>query len=185
MEYTQRPAGYLNIRDAALKYEVSRSKLHRLVRSGQLHGLADPRDGRATLLSSAELESLFSIPRETDLNADAETLVTAKGATGSGYLTPEARARIDALRLRATEGMRLSTDSADIVREAQEISGGRMKGGVLEFSISVGEVAYRYVVAVLVDSGRVHTIEFGCEEANYGKHRPAVYEFFRKYAGAN
>ena len=129
MEYTQRSAGYLNIRDAALKYEVSRSKLHRLLRSGQLHAQADPRDGRATLLSSAELETLFSIPRETDVNTDADTAATVNGATGSGYLTPEARARIDALRLRATGGTRLSVDSADIVREARarEISGGAGK----------------------------------------------------------
>ena len=129
MEYTQRPAGYLNIRDAALKYEVSRSKLHRMVRSGQLHTQADPRDGRATLLSSAELEALFSVPRETDVSAEADTPAAAKSATGSGYLTPEARARIDTLRLRATGGLRLSIDSADIVREAREAGAQETSGG--------------------------------------------------------
>jgi hypothetical protein len=129
MEYTQRTAGYLNIRDAALKYEVSRSKLHRMVRSGQLHAQADPRDGRATLLSSAELETLFSIQRKTGVNAEADSPADAKSAAGSGYLTPEARVRIDALRLRATGGMRLSIDSSDMVWEAhaREISGGAGK----------------------------------------------------------
>ena len=42
MKYTQRKAEYLHIRDAALKYEVSRSKLHRLVRSGQIRMMAEP-----------------------------------------------------------------------------------------------------------------------------------------------
>lgn len=129
MEYTQRPAKYLNIRDAALKYEVSRSKLHRLVRSGQLHVQTDPRDGRASLLSSAELEALFSIPRETSVNTDT----TVKDKAGKGYLTAEARARIDALRFRATGGKRLAVGSADIIREArdirsQETSGASGKG---------------------------------------------------------
>jgi hypothetical protein len=117
MEYTQRPTEFLNIRDAALKYDVSRSKLHRLVRSGQLHVQTDPRDGRASLLNSAELEALFSVPRETRVNTDA----TVKYKAGKGYLTTEARARIDALRLRATGGKRLAVGSADIIREARDI----------------------------------------------------------------
>ena len=62
MKYTQRKAEYLNIRDAALKYEVSRSKLHRLVHSGQLRVQTDPRDGRTSLLNTAELETFFSAP---------------------------------------------------------------------------------------------------------------------------
>jgi hypothetical protein len=120
MEYKQRPAEYLNIRDAALKYEVSRSKLHRMVRSGRLHVQTDPRDGRATLLSSAELEALFSIPGETDVNTDSDTFAAAKSQAQKGYLTTEARARIDALRFRATGGKRLSVDSADIVRQSRD-----------------------------------------------------------------
>lgn len=48
MKYIQREAEFLNIRDTALKYEVSRPKLHRRVRSGQLRAQTDPRDSKAS-----------------------------------------------------------------------------------------------------------------------------------------
>jgi hypothetical protein len=115
MKYTQRKTEYLNIRDAALKYEVSRSKLHRLVRSGQLCVQTDPRDGRASLLNSAELEAFFSTSEGADSNESAGTF-----QANNGYLTAEARARIDALRIRATGGQRLSENSADFIQVARD-----------------------------------------------------------------
>jgi hypothetical protein len=120
MKYTQRKAEHLNIRDAALKYEVSRSKLHRLVRSGQLRVQTDPRDGRASLLNITELEAFFSTPDGDDLNEGAGALEAAEHQAKKGYLTAEARARIDALRIRASGGRRLSVNSADIIQEARD-----------------------------------------------------------------
>ena len=120
MKYTQRKTEYLNIRDAALKYEVSRSKLHRLVRSGQLRVQTDPRDGRASLLNSAELEAFFSTSEGADSNQRADALEATKHQTNNGYLTAEARSRIDALRIRATGGQRLSENSADFIQVARD-----------------------------------------------------------------
>ena len=120
MKYTQRKAEYLNVRDAALKYEVSQSKLHRLVRSGQLRVQTDPRDGRASLLNSAELEAFFSTPEGADSNEGAGAFEAAKHQANKGYLTAEVRARIDALRTRATGGRRLIANSADIIQEARD-----------------------------------------------------------------
>jgi|GEM_PF-1441729 hypothetical protein len=119
MKYIQRKAEFLNIRDAALKYEVSRSKLHRLVRSGQLRVQTDPRDGRASLLNSDELEAFFTTPEGADLNEGIGAIEAARNQANKGYLTAEARARIDTLRSRATGGRRLSVNSADIIQEAR------------------------------------------------------------------
>ncbi len=55
--------------------------------------------------------------------------------------------------------------------------------GAMEFSTSAGSVAYRYLVAVVVQGTTVHTIEFGCEEANFARHREAVYTFIKEYRG--
>jgi hypothetical protein len=118
MKYTQRKTKYLNIRDAALKYEVSRSKLHRLVRSGQLRVQTDPRDGRASLLNSGELEAFFSTSEGASLDEETGALQPAKHRANNGYLTDEARTRIDALRTRATGGRPLSVD---IIRDSRNI----------------------------------------------------------------
>lgn len=64
----------------------------------------DPRDGRASLLNSAELEAFFSTPEGADSNEGAGAFEAAKHQANKGYLTAEVRARIDALRTRATGG---------------------------------------------------------------------------------
>lgn len=119
MKYTQRKAEYLNIRDAALKYEVSRSKLHCLVRSGQLRVQTDPHDGRASLLNTAELETFFSPPEGAVSHKGDGSLEPVTHQANIGYLSDEARARIDALRVRANEGRQLSVSSEDIIKEAR------------------------------------------------------------------
>ena len=119
MKYTQWKAEYLNIRDAAFKYEVSRSKLHRLVRSGQLRVQTDPHDGRASLLNTAELETFFSPPEGAVSHKGDGSLESVTHQANIGYLSAEARARIDALRVRANEGRQLIVSSEDIIKKAR------------------------------------------------------------------
>ena len=123
MEYTPRKPDrkYLNIKEASVQYEVSRAKLHRLVRSGRLSAAKDPRDERATLLSSEELEALFGFVEEEDMVTRIdETYEEARMSYRAGRLTVEARGRIDALRMRVSAGRRLPGDSTDLLREARE-----------------------------------------------------------------
>ena len=112
--------GFLSIKEAAVQYSVSRAKVHRLIRAGQLRARKDPRDRRVTLLLQDELDRLFDIPEDTTRdNMNYETTKTA------GRLTSEMRARVDALRgrmaargtARGTAGM---VDSAAIIRAERE-----------------------------------------------------------------
>ena len=99
---------YLNIREASVQYNVSRSKLHSLISLGHLHTEPDPRDGRAQLISSEELEELFGLTEGDKMY---------KGTNATGRLTPSARGRLDALRRRVAMTGKRATDSVDIVRE--------------------------------------------------------------------
>ena len=86
----------MTIKEAAATYQVSRAKLHRLIRLGRLPTEKDPRDERATLLSAVDLETLFRFPGEEAMNVD--------NGDRAGLLTSELRARIDALRVRLSAG---------------------------------------------------------------------------------
>ena len=115
-EYDRGHRGFLSIKEAAVQYAVSRAKVHRLIRAGQLRARKDPRDRRVTLLLQDELDRLFDIPEDTtrdDMNY--ETTKTA------GRLTSEMRARVDALRGRmAARGTARMVDSAAIIRAERE-----------------------------------------------------------------
>lgn len=65
-----------------------------------------------------------------------------------------------------------------------EIKGSQLEGRVQEYSTSVGDTAFRYVVALFVKGTTVHTVRFGCEEGSYEKHKPAVYDWIKNYAGS-
>ena len=106
--------GYLSIKEAAVQYEVSRAKLHRLVSLGRLHSSKDPRDERVTLLRLEELESLFMFPMEEGPDMDYEAQKTE-----TGRLTAELLAEINAFRVRVSRGRKLS-DSTEIIREGRE-----------------------------------------------------------------
>ena len=115
-EYDRGHKGFLSIKEAAVQYDVSRAKVHRLIRGGQLRARKDPRDRRVTLLLQDELDRLFDIPEDTtrdDMNY--ETTET------TGRLTSEMRARVDALRGRmaARVGAHV-VDSAAIIRAERE-----------------------------------------------------------------
>ena len=98
----------LNIREASALYNVSRAKLSNLISLGHLHTEPDPRDGRARLISSQELEDLFGLTEDESMYKSAST---------TGRLTASARGRLDALRRRVAMTGKKATDSVEIVRE--------------------------------------------------------------------
>ncbi len=115
-EYDHRHKGFLTINEAAVQYSVSRAKVHRLIRAGELHAREDPRDRRVTLLPQDELDRLFDIPQQATRDDMAyETTNT------TGRLTAEMRARVDVIRGRmAARGVDRVTDSAAIIRAERE-----------------------------------------------------------------
>ena len=111
--------GYMMVKEAAVRYGVSRAKLHRLVRLGRLQTAKDPRDERATLLRTEDLEALFRFPAKGDEDMSYHTRTTNVMKT-SGRLTGEWRERLDALRVRISAGRRFAPDSAEIIRQERE-----------------------------------------------------------------
>ncbi len=72
--------------------------------------------------------------------------------------------------------------------EGSEEIPGDMPGRALLFSTQYADAPYRYLVAVFTDfhlftGWRVHIIEFAGEQAYFDRHKPAVDDFIRKYAG--
>jgi excisionase family DNA binding protein len=126
-EYDRGHKGFLSIKEAAVQYDVSRAKVHRLIRAGQLRARKDPRDRRVTLLLQDELDRLFDIPEDTtrdDMNY--ETTET------TGRLTSETRARVDALRGRmAARGTARAFDSTAIIRAERERRSVELGGAVV------------------------------------------------------
>lgn len=108
---------FMSIREASAVYEVSRAKLHRLIKTGRLRSERNPRDERVSLLSTEELEALFRIQGEEGREmryGNNESM----GAE-AGRLTAELRANVDALRGRVSAEKNLG-DSAEIIREERE-----------------------------------------------------------------
>lgn len=50
---------YGSIKEAAVAYQVSRTKIHRLVKSGVVRATKDPRDERVTLVNFNDLDTRF------------------------------------------------------------------------------------------------------------------------------
>ena len=121
MEYKPKRPGYLNIREAATKYEVSRGKLHRLIRLGQLKSVKDSRDARATLVRIEDLEDVFSFPAKGS-EAAGEAMYDTRDSTGT--ITEEMRERMDAIRARiAAKRGGVMEDSTEIIRREREKRG--------------------------------------------------------------
>ena len=124
--------GYLTIKEAAVRYEVSRAKLHRLVRAGRVETEKDPRDERATLLRLEDLEEIFRFPLDEPGTTGAKTTTGAPmdaDRYSRGRLTAEGRARIDAVRARVARGGRVVEDSVEIIREARTDRSRSLYGG--------------------------------------------------------
>ena len=102
------PKKYLSIKEAAVAYRVSRTKIHRLVKRGAVRSSSDPRDDRITLVSVDDLDSRFHGETVMDMNS-AATLV--------GVATADRLNRMNAIRVGASTGV--GTDSTEILREAR------------------------------------------------------------------
>ena len=80
---------------------------------GRLHTDTDPRDERARLISSEELEALFGLSKDAEMYTREESTYTA------GRLTARTRTRLDTLRRRVAETDKRATDSVEVLREAR------------------------------------------------------------------
>ena len=115
---SKRP-GYLMIKEAAARYDVSRAKLHRLIGLGRLHAVKDPRDERVTLLQTEELEEVFRFRPEEASPMEYRTGTTYEEHV-TGRLTAEMRDKMDDLRWRISKGRKAPSDSVDLIREERE-----------------------------------------------------------------
>ncbi|MYD51027.1 MAG: helix-turn-helix domain-containing protein [Dehalococcoidia bacterium] len=103
------PKKYLSIKEAAVAYRVSRTKIHRLVKSGAVRSADDPRDDRITLVNVDDLDSRFHGETVMDMNS-AATLV--------GVATADKLDRMTAIRTGGRAGV--GSDSTEILRAERE-----------------------------------------------------------------
>ena len=110
------PKKYLSIKEASVAYRVSRTKIHRLVKSGAVRSTGDPRDDRITLVSVDDLDSRFLGETVMDIN---------NAATLAGIATADRLNRMNAIRASvATAGV--GSDSTDLLREARAARSGEL-----------------------------------------------------------
>ena len=110
------PKKYLSIKEASVAYRVSRTKIHRLVKSGAVRSASDPRDDRIKLVSVDDLESRFLGETVMDIN---------NAATLAGIATADRLNRMNAIRASvATAGV--GSDSTDLLREARAARSGEL-----------------------------------------------------------
>ena len=103
------PKKYLSIKEAAVAYRVSRTKIHRLVKSGAVRSAGDPRDDRVTLVNVDDLDSRFHGETVMDMN---------RAATLIGVATADKLSRMNAIRAGgAAAGA--GSDSTELLREAR------------------------------------------------------------------
>ncbi len=103
------PKKYLSIKEASVAYRVSRTKIHRLVKSKAVGSAKDPRDDRITLVSVDDLDNRFHGETVMDMNS-AATLV--------GVATADKLNKMNTIRASgAAAGA--GSDSTKILREAR------------------------------------------------------------------
>lgn len=122
MEYKPRQKSYLNIKEAAAQYEVSRAKLHRMIRDGRLAAIKDSHDERATLVKIDDLDEMFRLPAEGTMYREISSVVNAS----VGVLTAERAARMDELRDRIARRVGLVEDSVEVLRREREHRGAEL-----------------------------------------------------------
>ena len=110
------PKKYLSIKEASVAYRVSRTKIHRLVKSGAVHSASDPRDDRITLVSVDDLDSRFSGETVMDIDS-AATLV--------GIATADRMNRMSAIRAGGVAAGG-GSDTTEILREARAARSGEL-----------------------------------------------------------
>ena len=110
------PKKYLSIKEASVAYRVSRTKIHRLVKSGAVRSASNPRDDRIKLVSVDDLDSRFLGETVMDIN---------NAATLAGIATADRLNRMNAIRASvATAGV--GSDSTDLLREARAARSGEL-----------------------------------------------------------
>ena len=117
--------GYMMIKEAAVHYGVSRAKLHRLIQLGRLQTTKDPRDERATLLRTEDVEAIFRFPAGEIEEMVYKTEV-ANWEEPTGRITKDWCDRVDALRMRISRGQRLPQNITEIIRAEREKRGGEI-----------------------------------------------------------
>ena len=110
------PKKYLSIKEASVAYRVSRTKIHRLVKSGAVRSAGDPRDDRKTLVSVDDLDSRFLGETIMDIN---------NAATLAGIATADRLNRMNAIRASVTTAS-VGSDSTDLLREARAARRGEL-----------------------------------------------------------
>ncbi len=110
------PKKYLSIKEAAVAYRVSRTKIHRLVKKGAVRSTSDPRDDRITLVSVDDLESRFRGETVMDIN---------NAATITGIATADRLNRMNAIRASGATAV-VRSDSTEILREARAARSGEL-----------------------------------------------------------
>lgn len=104
------PKKYLSIKEASVAYEVSRTKIHRLVKSGAVRSSSDPRDDRITLVSVDDLDSRFHGETVMDMNNAAILM---------GVATADRLSRMNAIRASGV-ATGVGSDSTEILRAERE-----------------------------------------------------------------
>lgn len=122
------PKKYLSIKEAAVEYKVSRTKIHRLVKSGAVGSSSDPRDDRITLVSVDDLNSRFHGETVMDMNS-AATIV--------GVATMDKLNRMNAIRTGGTTGV--GSDSTEILRESRASRSSELDARSTGMTNSLGE----------------------------------------------
>ncbi len=110
------PKKYLSIKEASVAYRVSRTKIHRLVKSGVVRSASNPRDDRIKLVSVDDLDSRFRGETVMDIDS-AATLV--------GIATADRMNRMDAIRAGGVAAGG-GSDTTEILREARAARSGEL-----------------------------------------------------------
>ena len=111
------PKKYFSIKEASVAYRVSRTKIHRLVKSGAVRSAGDPRDDRKTLVSVDDLDSRFLGETVMDIN---------NAATIAGMATAGRLNRMSAIRARRPLLPESAATSTDLLREARAARSGEL-----------------------------------------------------------
>jgi hypothetical protein len=107
---------YLSIREASVAYQVSRTKIHRLVKNGVIRAANDPRDDRITLVSIEDLDTRFHGENVMEIGSTASVV---------GIATTNKLDRMNAIR-ETTTTYGVGSDSTEMLREEREIRSGEL-----------------------------------------------------------
>ena len=120
---------YGSIKEAAVAYQVSRTKIHRLVKSGVVRATKDPRDERVTLVNFDDLDTRFLGENAMEMMSMANII---------GIATVEKLNTMTAIRERsAAHG--LCGDSTEILRRERDTRSRELDGRSVGVPDSVNE----------------------------------------------